>query len=212
MGREAIKVVEYFGVNIHEKSDGLKLTRDNYIKVSNKSSLSKGKVYDDSFIVNHIERCLYNYDLNMKYFHSMSELKFNKEVLKFVKKNKMFKEITDLAPFSLVSGYYIMVLDEFAQVYIGRSNDIKKRILSHWSKQKEFDRLIFGGKETSILSIDSFRAYDTTRIFVYPTDKLHGQEDHFINMFKQKYLLNRTSGGTLNGLMEAITNRKTRKF
>lgn len=205
-------MVEHFGVNIRKKSDGLKLTRDNYIKVSPKSSLFKGEVYDDLYIKEHTEDCLYNYDLNMEYFRSLSKREFNKELMKFVRKTKLFKEITDLAVLSWVSGYYIMVLDEYAQAYIGRSSDIKKRIQSHWSKQKEFDRLIFGSKDNSILSIDSFRAYDTTRIFVYPTYQLHGQEENFINLFNKKYLLNRTSGGTLDGLMEAIINRKTREL
>ncbi|WP_461183016.1 GIY-YIG nuclease family protein [Virgibacillus kimchii] len=131
--------------------------------------------------------------------------------MEFVSKTKLFKEITDLAPFDRISGYYIMVLDEYTQAYIGRSTNIKNRIMSHWSKQKEFDRLVFGGKEKSILSIDSFRAYDTTRIFVYPTDN-QKQEDYFINLFNKKYLLNRTKGGSLTGLGEAIANGKTREL
>ena len=50
-------------------------------------------------------------------------------------------------------------------MYIGISNDIKKRILTHWGSKKDFDRLLFGKKENSVLSIDSFGALDTTRIF-----------------------------------------------
>ncbi|PKG23006.1 hypothetical protein CWS01_14320 [Niallia nealsonii] len=202
----------YFGLNIRVKPDGLKLTRDNYIKINKKSSLMKGEVYSDSYINKQIEDSLYNYDLNIEYFRLLSKLEFNHEVMKFVRKTKNFQEITDLALIGGVPGYYMMVLEEYAQAYIGRSNDIKKRIQSHWSKQKEFDRLIFGSKETSVLSIDSFRAYDTTRIFVYPTDELEEHEDDFINLFDAKYLLNRTSGGTLAGLMEAIINRKTREL
>ncbi|RID81891.1 hypothetical protein D1953_19410 [Peribacillus asahii] len=205
-------MVKHFGVNIREKYDGLKLTRDNYIQVSSKSSLDTTKVYSDSEINKHIEDSLFNYDLNIEYFDVLSKPEFNKELMAFISKTKVFKEITDLVPLSEIPGYYIMVLDEYAQAYIGRSGNIKKRIQSHWSKQKEFDRLIFGSKENSILSIDSFRAYDTTRIFVYPTDELHGHEDHFINLFNKKYLLNRTSGGTLDGLMAAIIYRKTREL
>ncbi|MEH6991271.1 hypothetical protein V7075_01005 [Neobacillus drentensis] len=69
----------HFGVNIRKKSDGFKLTRDNYIKVKNKSTLRKGMVYDDSFINKHIENCLYNYDLNIEYFRSLSKEEFNRE-------------------------------------------------------------------------------------------------------------------------------------
>ncbi|MFA1710256.1 hypothetical protein ACDX66_00915 [Peribacillus frigoritolerans] len=205
-------MVMHFGVNIREKTDGLKLTRDNYIKVRDKSSFGTGKVYSESFINKHKEDSLYNYDLNIEYFRLLSKKEFNNELIQFVSETKSFKEITDLAPLNKVSGYYIMVLDEYAQAYIGRSENIKKRMQDHWAKQKEFDRLIFGGKETSILSIDSFRAYDTTRIFVHPTNELYGHEDNFINLFDKKYLLNRTIGGTLSGVIEAINNRKTRKL
>ncbi|PEV23415.1 hypothetical protein CN419_27830 [Bacillus cereus] len=205
-------MIKHFGVNIREKSDGLKLTRDNYIKINNKSSFVKGKVYSDSSINKQIEDSLYNYDLNIKYFDLLSKQEFNKELMNFVSNTKLFKEINDLIPFSETPGYYIMVLDEYTQAYIGTSGDIKKRIQQHWSKQKEFDRLIFGSKEKSILSIDSFRAYDTTRIFVYPTCELKEHEDDFINLFNKKFLLNRTSGGALDGLIEAIINGKTREL
>ena len=205
-------MVKHFGTTIREKTDGLILTRENYIKVSNKSSFTKGEIYSDSYVNQHKEDCLYNYDLNMKYFHLLSKEEFNKELMKFVSETKLFKEITDLEPLTGVAGYYIMVLDEYTQAYIGRTDNIKRRMQAHWSTQKEFDRLIFGSKENSILSIDSFRAYDTTRIFVYPTYELRGHEDDFINLFDNKYLLNRTSGGTLTGLIEAIISRKTREL
>ncbi|KQU22361.1 hypothetical protein ASG61_22930 [Bacillus sp. Leaf75] len=203
-------MIKYFGINIKQKSDGLKLTRDNYIKVSNKSSFGNGKVYSDEYIKRQSENSLYNYDLNMDYFRLLSKEEFNKELMKFVDETKVFEEITDLAPLQEVPGYYIMVLDEYAQVYIGSSDNIKKRIQSHWSKQKQFDRLIFGNKENSILSIDSFRAYDTTRIFVYPTHQTLIKENNFINQFNPKYCLNRTKGGALEGLTEAIIQGKTR--
>ncbi|MCK1999890.1 hypothetical protein MZM54_00650 [[Brevibacterium] frigoritolerans] len=202
-------MVKYFGMNIREKSDGMKLTRENYIKVRNVSSFGSGKVYSEDFIEKHKEDSLYNYDLNMEYFCSLPKPEFNKELMRFVDTTKLFKEITDLAPLNKVSGYYIMVLDDYAQAYIGKSGNIKKRIQDHWSKQKEFDRLIFGGKEDSILSIDSFRAYDTTRIFVYLTEELEEHEDNLINCFDAKYLLNRTRGG-LVGLAESMIKRKTR--
>lgn len=206
-----MRMVTHFGVQTSNRHDGLKLTRDNYVKVNNKSSFAKGLVYNDNFIKKHKKRSLYNYDLNMKYFSLLSKREFNNELMRFVKKAE-FKEITNLAPLK-VSGYYIMVLDEYSQVYIGRSKNIRQRIQHHWRKQKEFDRLIFGNEEDSILSIDSFRAYDTTRIFVHKSFDLESYEDDFINMFNKKYILNRTIGGTLEGgLAEAIANAKTREL
>ncbi|WP_368904996.1 hypothetical protein [Bacillus wiedmannii] len=203
-------MIKHLGANIREKTDGLKLTRNNYIKVSNESSFVKGKIYSDSSINKHIANCLFNYDLNMEYFCSLSKQDFNNELMRFTNTNNLFEEVTDLTPLSMISGYYIMVLDEYNQAYIGRSRKIKERILGHWRKQMKFDRLIFGKKEDSIISIDSFRAYDTTRIFVYQTDEIEEHEDDFINSFDKKFILNRTSGGTLSGLNEAILNRKTR--
>ncbi|MEI2342500.1 hypothetical protein FA002_02075 [Priestia megaterium] len=205
-------MVKYFGVNIKQKPDGLKLTRDNYIKISNKSSFRNGEVYSDEYIQRQNENGLYNYDLNMNYFRLLPKEEFNKELINFINKNESFKEISNLAPLSNISGYYMMVLDEYSQVYIGQTSQIKERIQSHWSKQKEFDRLIFGGKEKSILSIDSFRAYDTTRIFVAPTNESLELEEGFIDSFNEKYILNRTKGGALSGLIEAIINRKTREL
>lgn len=106
-----------------------------------------------------------------------------------------------------------MVLDEYCQVYVGTSKDLKKRVMAHWSKTKPFDRLIFGTIETSILSIDSFRALDTTRIFVATNDHTYLKENVYINSFDQKYVLNRTAGGEMpNGLIDAIKHRRTRNL
>lgn len=202
--------IKHFGVNALEKPSGLKLTRENYIeKIVFKSSDLK-EYFTDSIIKDHTEACLYNYDKNMEYFRLLSNEDFNGELKNFVSKNINFKEITDLASVDGKPGYYIMVLDEYAQAYIGTSRDIKKRIQQHWSRQMYFDRMIFGSKENSILSINSFRALDTTRIFVYITSKTYELEDKLINQFDNKYLLNRTAGGLLDGLSEVIANGKTR--
>ena len=82
-------------------------------------------------------------------------------------------------------------------------------------KDRLFDspRLVeFGSKENSILSINSFRALDTTRIFVNLTSDIYVLEDKFINQMEKSYLLNRTAGGALDGLPEAIAKMKTRDF
>lgn len=61
----------------------------------------------------------------MNYFHSLSHKDFNEELENFIRENMNFKEITDLTSVDGKSGYYIMVLDEYAQAYIGTSRDIK---------------------------------------------------------------------------------------
>lgn len=201
--------VEYFGVKISEKEDGMKLTRENYIKIDNKSSFTN-EIYTDDWCKKQAERCLYNYDKNIDYFNSLDEEEFNTWLNDYVNKNS-FVEILNLNDCEEKSGYYIMVLGEYKQVYIGTAKNIKKRIMAHWRETKKFDRLIFGTQEDSIISIDSFRAFDTTRIFAFFTDKVFVVEDELINKVPAKYCLNRTAGGiTDNDLIKAIAKRKTR--
>lgn len=108
-----------------------------------------------------------------------------------------------------------MVLDEYHQIYIGTSDNIKKRILQHWSMRKPFDRLLcpIGAVETSILSIDSFRAYDTTRIYACINQDTYEKEDYYIKQFSSKFLCNRLSGGKITGgLLQALTMLKKKEL
>lgn len=155
-------------------------------------------IYADEWCQKHRERCIQNMEWNMNFFESLSEEKFNKRLNSFLKRHRKFVEVTDLNTCKDVCGIYIMVLDEYKQVYIGKSEtSVKNRIMSHWAKAKEFDRLIFGWAKESRMSIDSFGVLDTTRIFVmetscYGIDKL---EDKFVSEFGDQYVLNRCAGG-----------------
>ena len=157
--------------------------------------------YTDEFVKNHYNKCMENFDLNMKFFESLDYNEFNDYLIKFANKNRLI-QIDDLKIVDGKTGIYFLVLDNYKQVYIGIStNGIKKRILQHWSKKKEFGRLLFGNVETSILSIDSFGALDTTRIFykeIIDYKKIHEFEEIIVKKFKKEYRLNRVSGG-LNG-------------
>ncbi len=62
-----------------------------------------------------------------------------------------------------------MILDNYKQVYIGIADNIKKRILQHWKNSP--NTMIVGTKNNSKLCIDSFKALDTTRIFVYTNEQ-----------------------------------------
>ena len=92
-------------------------------------------------------------------------------------------------------GVYMLVLDGYKQVYIGQSNNIKRRIIQHWNKRKSLERLIFGDVCSSVLSIDSFGALDTTRIFYIETMSTHKTEEKIVRKFFAGYMLNRTAGG-----------------
>lgn len=152
--------------------------------------------YSNEWVENHYKDCMRNFDLNMKYFESLNYNDFDKKLKSFTKKNK-FVEVNNLDDL-VVCGIYILVLDKYKQVYIGKADNIRKRILNHWSKKKEFDKLIFGRVEDSVLSIDSFGALDTTRIFYKKINSykdIYTLEEKYVDKFNNKYLLNRVAGG-----------------
>ena len=156
--------------------------------------------FSDTFIEKHYKDCMENFDLNMNYFTRLNFDKFNEYLLKFVKKKK-FNEVDDLDILKDKKGIYILVLDNYKQVYIGISNSIKKRILQHWRTKKDFGHLLCGEVDTSVLSIDSFGALDTTRIFYKELkwyQDLDEYEERIVKEFKNEYMLNRISGG-ING-------------
>lgn len=215
----------HFGVKVLEGKRGLKLTREKYAMVSNKNSLvrfsrdiyadEEGQIYTDEWCENQHKESLKNYDLNMEYFSLLKHSEFCIEIEKFLEQNSQFTEVYDLNLYDGKSGYYIMVLDEFSQMYIGTTNNIKRRIRQHWSKSIPFDRLLFpmGNVDSSILSIDSFRALDTTRIFAYTTNETFNNEDNFINQISAKFVCNRLAGGKISGgLLQAIKMMKMRNL
>lgn len=205
-------MIKYFGVNLKDSKYGFEINIDNFAIKNNKSSINIGQFYSDEWCQVHYEKCLKNYSINMEYFSSLSEDDFNATLSKFLEKHKKFIEVSDLNNYQNVSGYYLLVLDKYRQAYFGTSNNIKTRIMSHWSKIKQFDRILFGSIENSILSIDCFRALDTTRIFVFSTSEILTLEDKYINIFPSKYLLNRTAGGIMEkGFSEAIIKGRVRK-
>lgn len=217
--------IKHFGVWIDKTKFNLEISKDTYAqidkRVSNKNigniyrrlfpeqaeEIIKANyeneectMYNDNWCKAHQKDCLLNFTLNMKYFDNIDKNEFNKALNTLLKKNKGFVEVKDLEIYNKVSGWYIMVLDRYKQIYIGQaSNDLRGRIVKHWKEKKRFDRLLFGDVKTSILSIDSFGALDTSRIFIkedwvdwYLLDE---KEKKLINSISNKYLLNRTGGG-----------------
>jgi len=180
-------MIKHFNLDIFEK-DTNKLNKENYMRLNFKNK-------DEEFILEQTKRIKYNFNLNMKYFNSLDKKEFNNYLSEFVKKNNLI-EISDLKEYIGVSGLYIMVLDEYKQVYIGLTeNGIKERIKQHWNAKKEPERLIFGQAFNSVLSVDSFGPLDTTRIFVKTKGNLYALENQIVDEFDKRYLLNRTMGG-----------------
>lgn len=180
-------MIKHFNLDIFEK-DTNKISEGTYLNL-------KFKNRDDEFIEEQTKRIRYNYELNMKYFNSLDSEEFNKYVSEFMNENN-FIEIYDLKQYVGIPGIYIMVLDNYKQVYIGiTENGIKERIKQHWNARKDPERLIFGQAFNSVLSIDSFGALDTTRIFVKTDGNLYAIENKVVDGFDKRYLLNRTMGG-----------------
>lgn len=190
--RKNIRIVQEF-FEINNRYPGL--APDYYCNIPNRIFADE-EHYTKEYVENHYNDCMKNFDLNMQFFSTLDTEEFNKHLMSFVKRNR-FKEIDDLQTVSQIEGVYILVLDKYNQVYIGVSSDIKRRILSHWSRKKEFDHLICGRVEESILSIDSFGALDTTRIFHKPCGwwEKDKAEEKYIAKFKSIYRLNRVAGG-----------------
>ena len=144
-----------------------------------------------------VKRASLNFDINMLYFDSLDYEEFQRYLIQKCKKYRL-KECLNINELDGVGGLYMLVLDKYKQVYIGVSNNIKKRIKSHWNSRKSLERLIFGDICTSTLSIDSFGAMDTTRVFYYQLERMIESlriEYEILDDFDLRYTLNRTAGG-----------------
>ena len=206
LGRGTIYTVDY----VHEHPDIYVI--DEVTEINGKHYVTKLH-YTDSWCEQHRQNCMRNLDLNMEFYASLDRTNFEKKVNAFLRKHMGFKPVSDLKEYEGVSGYYLMVLDEYKQVYIGTSDNIKKRIQGHWTIRKKFDRLLFGSVEESRISIDSFRALDTTRIYAYKTWNTYDKEDKYLRFFPDEYVCNRVAGGAMElGTLQAFGTRKKREL
>lgn len=215
-----IERATHFGTTVRGSAGrGLKISRDTYATINKRSSMPRWsrddspeawdrmnhyfdddehRILTDEWCEAHQADALANFDMNMAHFASLDPVEFEATLQLALDGHPDMVEVTDLTEWIGVPGVYIMVLDEYRQVYVGASSEsagIAKRIRQHWTNQKEFDRLIFGSVETSILSIDSFRALDTTRIFAMKTTDYFDEEISVLAQFPPQFALNRFMGG-----------------
>lgn len=216
--------MKHFGITVVKRKYSLHLTREEFAPINTRCTLPKfpnlveenayvddsGKQYRLDWCEKYRAVCLKNFDLNMAYFNSLDKNDFNYAVQSFLEKHPQFHQISDLSDYE-ISGYYLMILDNYKQAYIGKSSNIKKRIQEHWQNTKPFDRTLFPMYDfkKSCFSIDFFRALDTTRIYIWPRKISEGIESALVNDFPNKYLTNRI-GGDVTNLLEACTTRNTR--
>ncbi|WEG08608.1 hypothetical protein PU630_15390 [Microbacterium horticulturae] len=219
-GRKPIESALHFGLKIRGSAKlGLRISRDTYAQINKKSSLprwsreldpdlwdsvddryedAEHRIYTDEWCAEQRLNALANYDLNMAYFAALDHTEFEGALRRAVTSQRGMKEVLDLRKWEYTPGLYIMVLDEYHQVYVGCTTQlggVKARIQDHWRGTKQFDRLIWGTPETSILSIDSFRALDTTRIFAARSDYPSEREQKLLESIPPKFALNRINGG-----------------
>lgn len=163
------------------------------------------RTYCDAYCEEWREKCLINFDKNMAYFKQITTEEFEDALNALIGSNSKIRQVSNLNDCNQLCGIYIMVLDEYRQVYIGQSKDIKKRIMSHWNRQKAFDRLLCGDINDSVLSIDCFGALDTTRIFVLETTALDHYEVKLQKGILSGYKLNRMAGGVPKDKLDLVT-------
>jgi hypothetical protein len=219
--------MKHFGIKLTDRGKGFKLNKDNFALINTKpslpffKSLAKRNAYTDEFGTSYTDKwcndyrelCLKNYDFNIEFFSLLNSEDFKNVLECFLEEYNEFEEVFDLTEYSEVEGFYIMVLDEYKQVYIGKTENIKKRIMQHWSKSKPFDRTLFPmyAYNKSCFSIDFFRALDTTRIFVWKHHMSVGIEEDLIRSFPAKYCTNRI-GGDITDAIQAIASANIRQL
>lgn len=219
--------MEHFGLKLIKRKYSFKLNREEFAPISTKPSnpffpaLEEKGAYTDSsgaeyrleWCQEYRKLCLVNYDLNMKYFSLLDRESFERELEAFIERHSGFVPVDNLRQYEGVAGYYIMVLDEYKQVYIGKSGDITKRIRQHWTSTKPLDRTLcpmYAEKE-SCFSIDFFRALDTTRIYVWEQRLVDGIESELVADFPKMYCTNRI-GGDVSTSIEAVSTMNARRL
>ena len=114
----------------------------------------------------------------------------DKELKNVLESGFEFTEIKDLNAIKGQIGIYILVFDEYNSFYIGQTtSEVKKRILSHWSKRKPNS------------PTDRLRAKDTTRIFFHPFDSYEMDYHEFsliLDVEDKHYIMNSVYGGKGN--------------
>ena len=112
-----------------------------------------------------IDRYVKNVSDNLAYFKTLSESDFNKELARIVSKYH-FVEVDDISSYK--NCLYLIVLGEYSQFYVGKSEaSLKNRMRKHWNAKIIPARHLWtGGFESSRIKFDDFKMFDTTRIFV----------------------------------------------
>ena len=89
--------MRHFGTSVRRSADQLHLTRENYIERRKDGSLIFSFLpMDEDEIEKHAKGCLYNFDLNMRYFESLSRDAFDRWLEGWLNLHNSFSEIDDI--------------------------------------------------------------------------------------------------------------------
>lgn len=226
--------VEHFGEKIRSGKYGHRLTREMYALPNKRSSHYENRVrewfsderwaadawayedeahtrYSDEYIECQRDRALKNFDLNMAFFARLNPKVLQSALDDTLRAQKRMRPVTNLMDLNEVEGVYVMVFDEYNSAYVGTSGNMRNRIKQHWRGMHEFDRLLDGPTNESVIAVDCFRALDITRLFAMKTSRESEVEFKIERAFPPDYLLNRHPGGVPGGGFEMLVQSLAKK-
>lgn len=115
--------------------------------------------------IHDIDKYVQNVSFNLETFQSLNKSDFEKELNRIVSRYH-FVEVNDISSYK--NCLYLIVLDDYNQFYVGKSErSLKNRMRKHWTAKIVPGRHLWnGGFESSRIKFDDFKMFDTTRIFV----------------------------------------------
>jgi len=156
--------------------------------------------FSDEFLLWNRDQAMRNLDLSLAYFDTLDAADFEEALGAVLAKGRSLHAVEDLSEWEGVEGVYVMVFDRFKQIYVGQSNNIRRRVRQHWTGRKSFDRLVYGTPYDSILPVDELRALDTTRLYAARSRNRDALEERLERAAEPRFTLNRTMGGVVNPL------------
>ena len=142
------------------------------------------------------KKAILYYKASIEYFKKLNKLEFNQALNKLLDLYT-FKEVKNLKEVAKKNGIYLLVLDNYKQIYIGQTcDDLRKRILRHFKRKLSFAEVPIVRPYTP--PIDAFKPLDITRIYVLYTpiqNVLDDIEANLIHNIDNKFILNKTIGG-----------------